>query len=240
MQKTLQRPIDRVKTSRATILGDIRNKFITNRRQIRAAAVFCGFYTCILYKGLSLENEVIRIGIAGSLATVICDSCFHVVDTVNIRAKAVTDSGPKGGNAKTMELVREIWRKEGIRGFSKGFSATFYSAAACGFLYFSIYKYLKDFVRDLLEEDSDLAFCYMIASISAGFCTLGVAYPYDLIKCRLQSVNHVYKYQNLPHAFRKELKNNGAKSLYTGMTPFFASYCTWLALQFTVYEKTMS
>ena len=218
------------------MLGDIRNTMIANRKQIRFAGAFCGFYTCILYRALWWENEVFRIGVAGSLATVICDSCFHVVDTVNIRAKAITDSG----NSNTVKLVSQIWRKEGIRGFSKGFSACFYSAAACGFLYFSIYKYLKDVVRDLLDEDSDLAFCYMIASTCAGFCTLGVAYPYDLIKCRLQSVNDVYKYQNLSHAFKKEIKNNGAKSLYTGMTPFFASYCTWLALQFTVYEKTMS
>ena len=60
--------------------------------------------------------------------------------------------------------------------------------------------------------------------------TLGVAYPYDLIKCRLQSVNEIYKYENLPHAFKKELKTNGPKSLYTGVTPFFACYVSFLAL----------
>jgi hypothetical protein len=32
-----------------------------------------------------------------------------------------------------------------------------------------------------------------------------IYYPYDLIKCRLQSKNFHFKYRNLPHAFTKEI-----------------------------------
>ena len=61
-----------------------------------------------------------------------------------------------------------------------------------------------------------------------------------MIKCRLQSVNYIFKYQNLPHAFRKEIKYNGVRSLYQGALPFLGTYCSFVALQFTIYEKTMS
>ena len=99
-------------------------------------------------------------------------------------------------------------------GFGKGFSACFYGAAACGFLYFAIYKALKGIFRDLFGDGIEMAVCYMLASFAAETLTLSIQYPYDLIKCRLQSVNYIFKYQNLPHAFKKEIKYNGLRSLY--------------------------
>tara|TARA_B110000285_G_C14937619_1_gene520395 strand:+ start:302 stop:739 length:438 start_codon:yes stop_codon:yes gene_type:complete len=66
-----------------------------------------------------------------------------------------------------------------------------------------------------------------------------VHYPYDLIKCRLQSKNYIFKYKNLPHAFKKEIKNNGITSLYSGASPFLATYVAFICLQFTIYEVLM-
>ena len=82
------------------------------------------------------------MGVAGSLASVLCDSCFHVVDTVNIRAKASKE------NLSSLQVTKQIYRAEGIMGFAKGFSACFYSAAFCGFIYFAAYKYLKGVYKE--------------------------------------------------------------------------------------------
>ena len=82
-------------------------------------------------------------------------------------------------------LVNKIWRKEGLYGFGKGFSACFYGAAACGFLYFAIYKFLKNKFKENFGSALDLALIYMLASLSAETFTLLIQYPYDLIKCRL-------------------------------------------------------
>ena len=139
-----------------------------------------------------------------------------------------------------LSLVNKIWQKEGLYGFGKGFSACFYGAAACGFLYFALYKFLKSVFKENFGSSLDMAFCYMLASFSAETITLLVQYPYDLIKCRLQSVNYIFKYQNLPHAFRQEAKKNGVRSLYNGALPFLGTYCAFVALQFTIYEKTVS
>jgi len=91
-------------------------------------------------------------------------------------------------------LVSKIWAKEGLYGFGKGFSACFYGAALSGFLNFAIYKGLKGEFRDRFSTTMDLAFCYMLAGALAQCMTLVVQYPYDLIKCRLQSVNYIFKY----------------------------------------------
>ena len=121
------------------------------------------------------------MGVAGSLANLIVESKFHFIDTVNIRSKAFS-SGPQEG---MLSLVNKIWVKEGIAGFGKGFSACFYGAAACGFMYFALYKYLKGVFKDKFGSAMDMAFCYMLASFAAETMTLLVQYPYDLIKCRL-------------------------------------------------------
>jgi hypothetical protein len=108
--------------------------------------------------------------VAGSLACILCDSVFHMVDTVNIRAKAATSAQ----ELSTMQVARSIYTKEGAVGFTKGFSACFYGAAACGFVYFSIYKFLKQSLKGILGEECDLAVCYMLASLAACTATLSV------------------------------------------------------------------
>ncbi|MFM7855109.1 MAG: hypothetical protein ACKO96_25075 [Flammeovirgaceae bacterium] len=45
----------------------------------------------------------------------------------------------------------------------------------------------------------------MLASFTTETLTLSVKYPFDLIKCRLQSANVIFDYQSVPHAFYKEI-----------------------------------
>jgi len=127
------------------------------------------------------------MGMAGSLAQVTVDSMFHVVDTVNVRAKAMANCSVQSSrNLSTMDLTREIWREEGAKGFGKGFSACVLSATACGFVYFTLYKYLKGVCKPaVVDEDTDLTKCYLFSSIGAGVFTLMVSYPFDMIKARL-------------------------------------------------------
>ena len=77
------------------------------------------------------------MGVAGSLANLLVEAGFHFVDTVNVRAK-VSDK-----HMSSIGMVKKIYRKEGLFGFSKGFSACFYGSVACGFLYFALYKLYK-------------------------------------------------------------------------------------------------
>ena len=159
-----------------------------HRRQALVGVGFVSCYSFACYKGRGIDNEIIRMGIAGSLANLACESAFHAVDTVNIRAKARAD------NPTTMSMVNKIWAKEGSAGFFKGFSACFYGAFATGFMYFALYKLFKEKFRDYFGDSIDTAFIFLGASFIAEMCTLSVQYPYDLIKCRLQSVNYLFKY----------------------------------------------
>lgn len=58
-----------------------------HRRRIMVASTFVGCYTLLAKKAVTHENEIIRMGIAGSVAHVTVEAMFHFVDTVNVQAK---------------------------------------------------------------------------------------------------------------------------------------------------------
>ena len=80
------------------------------------------------------------MGIAGSLANMICECAFHIIDTINIRSKI-----PEGIKVKesTFQKIKRIYSAEGFYGFGRGFSACFYGSIFCGFSYFFLYKTIK-------------------------------------------------------------------------------------------------
>ena len=71
-----------------------------HRNRILIAGGFCGAYayTC-KYATSPHVNEVVRMGVAGSLANVAIESLFHFADTVNVRAKT------NDGNDSTLKVV---------------------------------------------------------------------------------------------------------------------------------------
>ena len=215
-------------------IGKSLNFLYFHRRRIVTATVFCGAYGYACYKTTSPSfNEIVRMGVAGSLANLSVEAMFHFADTVNVRAKT------SDGNDSSLKIVQKIYRKEGLYGFGRGFSACFYGSVACGFIYFSLYKLFKVYFREWLGEDTNPAAVYFGASFVAEFFTLLVYYPFDLIKCRLQSKNYIFKYRSIPHAFSKEIKEGSIQALYRGSLPFLVTYCLCVSVQFTIYEYMM-
>jgi len=154
-----------------------------HRRRAMVSASFLTVYSYACYKSTDATNEIFRMGVAGSLANLVVESMFHFVDTVNVRAKLSDKS------ISSLNMARKIYLKEGIYGFSKGFSACFYGSVACGFIYFSLYKLFKSHFKDYLGDSYNIAWTFFLASFVAEFFTLIVYYPFDLVKCRLQSNN---------------------------------------------------
>lgn len=107
------------------------------RRRIGIAIGFSAVYGYTCKRSIHASNETFRLAIAGSLAGLIVESTFHVVDTVNVRAK-VSEK-----NESSLNMVNKIYAKEGLYGFTRGFSACFYGSIVCGFIYFGMYKVLK-------------------------------------------------------------------------------------------------
>ena len=64
---------------------------------------FTGAYAFSLYKAKSSDNEILRIGAAGSLTMLLGESAFYCIDAINMKAKV-----HQGANISLRQLVREI------------------------------------------------------------------------------------------------------------------------------------
>ena len=58
-----------------------------HKRRIFATLAFCSGYGLFCKKMVNHPSESMRLGVAGSVAMMIMEVAFHVVDTVNIRSK---------------------------------------------------------------------------------------------------------------------------------------------------------
>ena len=177
------------------------NLLYFHKKRVFIFSSFIVSYFALCYKSTTVRSESFRLGVAGSLATLVCDSAFHIMDTVNIRMK-VLEGDVSTTQRSTMKHVTDIYVKEGAQGFTKGFSACFYGSIASGFVYFYLYKKIKLSLYDYFNGNIKPGTVFLVASFTAEIFMIIVHYPYDLIKCRLQSKNNEFKYQNLPHAFR--------------------------------------
>lgn len=143
--------------------------------------MFCTAYAYTCKKAIDVKSDVIRLGIAGSLAQMACDCSFHIVDTLNIRMKIPENTASKS----TFDSVRNIYAREGAYGFGRGFSACFYGSILCGLIYFYMYKSIKLKLYEQFGTSISPTAVFFISSFVAECITILGIFPYDLIKCRL-------------------------------------------------------
>lgn len=116
-----------------------------------------------------------------------------MLDSINIRSKS-----HHGENRSMMRVMRDVIKYEGFMGFFKGIHCQFFGSTVYGFLYFTIYQKMKQ----ILNEYTDGPMKFMLASMVTQGISLIALYPFDVIKVRMQSSNHIYKYKNIYQAFR--------------------------------------
>jgi len=204
--------------------------FRTFRHPMCSFVVFTAAYGTLLYRGRKHKNDIWRIALAGSLAKMLWEVGFHSIDTINMRSKLHPNK------MNTYRMMSEIYTQEGVKGFSKGISACYYGSIVWGFLYFSLYKQLKVFISKRSEGQLRPSQVCLSSSFVAEMITLLIYYPYDLVKSRMQTSNHKYKYTNVFQAFHKEITENGISALYKGGSIFLLMFSISIPIQFTLYE----
>lgn len=115
--------------------------------KVRYSIFITGFvsaYLFSLYKATKSDNEILRVGAAGSITMLCGESLFYSIDAVNARSKVLHENVP------FREMVKRILKTEGWYGLYKGYSASFYSSILYGYLYFYIYKGLKVQMKERL------------------------------------------------------------------------------------------
>lgn len=214
------------------IVSGIKNKRL---RYNLFVASFTGIYMYSIYRAHSSENEVLRIGAAGSLTTLIGESSFYFIDAINARSKMLTN------NVSFTYMMKNVLKTEGVQGLFKGYSACFYSSIFYGYLYFYMYKGIKCYLKETelyqhSHSTSLRALIYASSSTIAEVISLLIYYPYELVKIRLLTKNDIYQYSSVSDAFVKITRKDGVRGLYRGCVSFFFAFLGQYTMQMTMYE----
>jgi len=171
-----------------TIVSGIKNKRFRYNLFLTS---FTGIYMYSIYKAHKSENEVLRIGAAGSITTLIGESSFYFIDAINARSKILTT------NVSFTSMLRSVLKTEGVSGLFKGYSACYYSSIFYGYLYFYMYKGIKCYLKESelyqnSKSTSLRALIYASSSTIAEIISLFIDYPDELVKISLLTKNDIY------------------------------------------------
>ncbi|XP_019390665.1 PREDICTED: solute carrier family 25 member 48 isoform X4 [Crocodylus porosus] len=128
----------------------------------------------------NFQLEDFVAGWVGGAASVIVG---HPLDTVKTRLQA----GQGYGN--TLNCVFTVYRNETVAGFFKGMSFPLASIAVYSSVVFGVFSNTQRFICQHRYGDSNHASAVsdlVVASMVAGFVSVGIGCPVDLVKIRLQ------------------------------------------------------
>ncbi|KAM6408878.1 solute carrier family 25 member 48 isoform 2-T2 [Rhynochetos jubatus] len=173
----------------------------------------------------SLQLQDFAAGWVGGAASVVVG---HPLDTIKTRLQA----GQGYGN--TLNCVLTVYRNESVAGFFKGMSFPLASIAVYSSVVFGVFSNTQRLLSQLRHGDPSRApglIDVALASMVAGFVSVGIGTPVELVKIRLQMQTQPYIKANIKlkptvpdspayrgpiHCFRTVLQKEGIAGIYRG------------------------
>lgn len=128
-----------------------------------------------------------------------------------------------------------IYREEGFKGIYNGLYPSVIKQSSNQGIRFFVMETLKNYYRG---GDPNVPVPKLVVGLFgafAGFCSVMGNNPVDVVKTRMQSLDHA-KYKNMFDCFIKIWKNEGFFSFYRGVTPRLSRVCLEVALTFMIYD----
>ncbi|PWN22203.1 mitochondrial carrier [Microstroma glucosiphilum] len=147
---------------------------------------------------------------------------------------------PPRPSTNSLKMTLQIVRQEGVRGLYKGLSAS-YLGVAEGTIQWVLYERLKKASASATADKDSLSGKLMGTIGSAGlakFTASLITYPHEVIRTRLrqQDSNGVRKYTGLLQTIKLVWKEEGAASLYGGLSAHLMRVVPNAAVMFSIYE----
>ncbi|KAK3725040.1 hypothetical protein LTR37_000550 [Vermiconidia calcicola] len=138
--------------------------------------------------------------------------------------------------------AKDIITKEGPRGFFAGFGVTAVRDAPYAGLYVLIYEQSKARLGDLssgntMSEGSGSVYINFVSGVMAAIAATTLTNPFDAIKTRLQIAPA--KYRNMVQASKLMLRDEGIRSMFSGLSLRIGRKAISSALTWTVYEEVI-
>lgn len=162
-----------------------------------------------------------------------------------IKTRLQLDLTATGKRPPISEVVRDVFRNEGIRGFYRGLSAS-YMGASETMIYFVLYEKLKLFRTDMIHNNKDKlsAVDYICAAFIAKSLATVSVYPHEVARTRLrqESAKHVgqKKYRGFFQTLLTVYKEERLAGLYGGMGAHLMRQVPNTVIMFLTYETIVN
>lgn len=193
---------------------------------------------------LNFYQAFVSGGVAGGLGAII------VAPSDLIKLQSQVNEGTGKDRMKPLDVVRQIYSKEGLMGFTRGFCPallrdvpglgippspqpwlSFHGLTTILGMFFGVYNAMKNLLRQ--PDGTVSGFGQIVAGGTSGIGSWIVSYPYDVIKTRMQVSK---EYTSVRHCAMQAYRAEGATVFYRGMLPCLIGSFPINAIIFFIYE----
>ncbi|EFA75113.1 mitochondrial substrate carrier family protein [Heterostelium album PN500] len=185
----------------------------------------------------SLTRVIGRGGIAGSFSGMAEETAGYPLELVKTRLQV--HSNP---NISFLNVVREVYQKEGVVGMFRGLSSPLVASAMISAIQFTSFEKTNHFLHE--EYRMPDPYRYMISGGTAGLLQSFIICPVDVVKSRMMisgmghggSAGGGGAGVGTLQMARAIMAQDGLKGFYTGMSATLLRDVPGLAVFFTTYE----
>lgn len=208
---------------------------------------------------LSVDQQPIIASISGSIAggfaSGVAQSMIVPMDVVSQR-QMVMNEPAHSHRGSALYVINDILRKDGIRGFYRGFGMSLFSSMPIGLFWWGSYSGMQHCVQNKLHQEGfetqDIyvrGFTQVVSGVTAAVVAATTTQPLDVVKTRVQvasiapvmpspNMSQIQLQQKITYAnvARELYSSAGVKGFFKGTFPRIASMSLWGTVLSSAYE----
>jgi len=174
---------------------------------------------------------------AGGVSNTITNPIWMVKTRMQLQA------GMADGYKGYPDAVARIVREEGIGGFFRGLTASYWGISE-SVLHFVVYERIKSFfAAQNPQGDQRLEnYQYLTAAAASKFIASSITYPHEVVRTRMREqpeVGQSPKYRFMVQSLKLIAREEGRRGLYAGMGAHLLRVVPNTAVMFLTYERVM-
>lgn len=182
--------------------------------------------------GGASESYVTKLT-AGALSGCTGAAIANPTDLVKVRLQAV----PGGGRVR--DVVRQVWRNDGIAGFWRGVEPNVQRAAILTAAQVGTYDHAKAELKRVVGAPwfAEGLRLHIAAATIAGLAAAVATCPVDTAKTRMMAATSAGTYRSMWHCITTTVRQEGPWAVYKGFIPTFTRIACHTVITFAVYER---
>ncbi|KAK9471854.1 mitochondrial carrier domain-containing protein [Dipodascopsis tothii] len=172
----------------------------------------------------------IAAGTCGGIAQVLVGQPF---DTTKVRLQ----SAPPGTYSGALDVVKQLLKTEGPRGFYKGTLTPLVGVGACVSIQFGVFQGMKRFFSTQNGSDRLTPGQIFVSGAAAGVANSVLASPIEHVRIRLQTQTVEGAFSGPMDVIRQLWAADGLRGIYRGLMPTILREGNGMGLYFLTYES---